>query len=216
MTLHVLGISGPIACGKSTVSEITLRLGALEHIDADAVVHGLMEPDTSVTKAIQKAFGAEMIGPDGSVDRRRLGQTVFGDSAALQQLEALVDPGVREAICNRIEGLRGDGASGVVTVEAIRLLDSPLADFTDAIWLVTCGREAQWIRIVERLGGDEKDATRRLTSGPAFDMNRVDELILNDGTLPSLKAKTKEAWRRTLQKWSASPSSLGSGRHPSS
>src|SRR5947209_282339 len=87
-----LGITGPIGCGKTTVGDILLELGALERIDADAVVHELERSGTEVTHAVARAFGEDLLGPDGSVDRARLGAIVFRDANELRRLEAIVHP----------------------------------------------------------------------------------------------------------------------------
>ena len=78
--LFVLGLTGPVACGKSTVAAMTRDLGATEHIDADEVTHELMVPGTSVTRDVTLEFGSEIVDRDGAIDRRRLAAIVFWTS----------------------------------------------------------------------------------------------------------------------------------------
>src|SRR5947209_2132832 len=99
---RTLGITGPIGCGKTTVGDMLLELGALERIDADRVVHGLMAPNSVTTKRVRETFGDGVMASDGSVDRSALASVVFSKPDRLRALEAIVHPAVREAIRSRI------------------------------------------------------------------------------------------------------------------
>src|SRR3954469_18664810 len=96
-----IGLTGNIACGKSTVGRLLVERGA-EYIDADRLVHALMEPGTAENQQIVDRFGLEVRAADGRIDRPRLGAIVFADSAALRDLEAILHPGVRAEIRRRM------------------------------------------------------------------------------------------------------------------
>jgi dephospho-CoA kinase len=192
--LAILGITGPIGCGKSTVAAMTRDLGALDLIDADRVTHELMQAGTELSESIGTEFGNDVLALDGAVDRRHLAEMVFRHPAALRRLEALVHPEVRHEINLRVDGLRHAGASGVVTIEAIRLLDSPIAGEASAIWLVECDAALQ----IERLEASRQygagEAERRIAAQPEFDVSGVSACIINDGGLAELKARVVEEW----------------------
>jgi dephospho-CoA kinase len=174
-------------------------LGARAVLDADAVTHRLMASGQDLTAAISVEFGTGVLGGDGAVDRRRLGDIVFGDPSALRRLEALVHPEVRHFIESRIMELRRERIDGIVAVEAIRLLDSPVAALADAIWLVVCTPSVQTDRLVRARGYSASDAERRIGAGPLFDQADVTETIVNDSTLELLRDRVDEAWYRLFR-----------------
>ena len=92
----LLGLTGNIASGKTTVGQMLLELGAARYIDADQVVHQLYEPGQSIYTGVVAAFGNEILTPEGAIDRRALGNIVFNDAEALRRLEAIVHPAVGE------------------------------------------------------------------------------------------------------------------------
>src|SRR5438094_9682730 len=96
--MAILGITGNIACGKSTVDTMLLELDAARVIDADLVVHDLLAGDPAVQAAVAARFGDHLLGAGGGVDRRALGAIVFADAGALRDLEGIVHPAVRTRI----------------------------------------------------------------------------------------------------------------------
>lgn len=188
----ILGLTGPIACGKTTVGTILLQLGALARIDADQIVHRLYEPGMPVSREIAAAFGPEMLAPDGSVDRGRLGDVVFGHPEQLRRLEGIVHPAVRAAV--RQELAQYHGKPGVVVIDAVRLLQSDLLPLCDAVWVVQCPEEAELRRLRRNRGLDEAAARARLAAQPSFDHPAVTRIIHNDGTRQALRAEVELAW----------------------
>src|SRR5215204_6173234 len=94
----LLGLTGNIACGKSSVGRLLAAQYGADYIDADRLVHELYAAGTPETRAIVERFGADLLTPAGTIDRRRLGDLVLPDPAALRDLEAILNPGVRRAI----------------------------------------------------------------------------------------------------------------------
>lgn len=195
---RVLGLTGPIACGKTTVGDLLLRLGALSRIDADAVVHELMAGNRPVIAAIQDRFGPNVISEDGSVDRGRLGNVVFGDLAALRDLEAIVHPEVRAEIRRRVQTYAGQ--DGVVVVDAVKLLQSDLLPLCEAVWVVQCTRQVEMARLVGIRGLAADAAQRRLDAQPVFDSSAVSSVIENSGSLADLEAHVRAAWEGFMQR----------------
>lgn len=193
--LYLLGITGPIGCGKSTVSAMTRELGALEVIDADRVTRELMGPGSELSLLIGDTFGFQALLDDKAVDRSHLANIVFNDPMKLRQLEALVHPRVRHVIDSRLTELRKSGACGVVTVEAIRLLDTPYGKNAKAVWVVTCDPSIQMQRLVESRGYGIAEARNRVSAQPLFDSPLVTSRIANDGSLDMLRHTVRKEWQ---------------------
>jgi len=154
-----IGITGPIGCGKSTVTGWLAERGAAV-IDADDVAREVTAAGTEAASAIAATFGGELLRPDGSLDRSALGRIVFADPAALARLEAIVHPAVRPVILQRMEAAAAAGAPAVV-VEAIKLVEGGLAALCDEVWLVTCDADEQLARLLAR-GATQADALSRI------------------------------------------------------
>lgn len=187
----ILGLTGPIACGKTTVGTLLLELGALDRIDADTVVHDLYAPGTQVTAAVAGAFPG-VLAEDGSVDRSVLAEKVFGHQESLRRLEGIVHPAVRATIRDRLEHFRG--RRGLVVIDAVRLLQSDLLPLCDAVWLVTCDRAEQERRLRENRRMSDAAVRDRLDSQPTFDSPRVSAVIPNSGSRADLAHAVRRAW----------------------
>jgi dephospho-CoA kinase len=157
----VIGLTGPIGCGKSTVARMLADLGGLA-IDADDLVREVTAPGQPALQAIRERFGEGVFGGSGALDRAALAALVFGDPEALSDLEAIVHPGVRTLIGERLERARRDGDPFVV-IEAIKLIEGGLAKACDEVWLIECEPRVQRERLAAR-GMDEADVERRLAA----------------------------------------------------
>ena len=157
----VIGLTGPIGCGKSTVAAWLGELGATV-VDADGVAREVVEPGRPALAQVLEAFGPEVMAPDGSLDRAALGRIVFTDPAALARLESIIHPAVRPAILERIAAATQDGAPAIV-IEAIKLVEGGLAAMCDEVWLVVCNAAAQRERLAGR-GADAADTEARIAA----------------------------------------------------
>jgi dephospho-CoA kinase len=187
----LIGVTGNIACGKSTVMRFLGDLGA-ELIDADAVYHDLIVPQQPLWFALRDRFGDATVNPDGTIDRRALGSIVFADPGALADLDRITHPAVVEGVMNRVASAQRP----VVAVDAVKLIESGMADQCDAVWLVTCDREQQIARLTERNGFSRADAERRVDAQPSSEGKRalVDVVIDNGGPLENTHAQVVAAW----------------------
>ena len=141
----VLGVTGNIACGKSTVDELLAEIAGATVIDADRVTHALLRDDVGVRSAIVSAFGPTVMESDGSLNRSRLGRIVFSDRAQLRRLEAIVHPGVRHLVRTELAAMPPDAT---VVIDAVKLLDGDLGTLVDSIWWVTAPPEQQLERLI--------------------------------------------------------------------
>jgi dephospho-CoA kinase len=196
---RVLGLTGPIACGKSTVGDILLELGVLQRIDADHVVHDLLAPGTEVNRQIREVFGSEVMDAEGGVDRSRLGAIVFRDPAALAQLESITHPAVRVEIRRQLAELRE--RDGVVVVDAVKLLQSDLLPLCNAVWVVTCDPAEQRRRLRENRSMSREAADGRLLAQPPFDHPAVTTVIENSGSQVELQKRVAAAWSALTRNW---------------
>jgi dephospho-CoA kinase len=194
---HILGLTGPIACGKTTVGDLLLEFGAVARIDADAVVHGLMRAGTPTSARIAERFGQEALDATGAVDRAALGRAVFADPDALRDLEAITHPDVRLEIRRRLERYQ----DGVVVVDAVKLLQSDLLALCDAVWVVSCDPASEMRRLMHRNALIEDDARRRIDAMPSFEHAAVAVRIDNSGSMDDLRPRVRQAWERQTRDW---------------
>jgi dephospho-CoA kinase len=191
----ILGLTGNIASGKTTVGLILLELGAAAYVDADAVVHELYLPGRPLVGRLAEVFGSAIVDHEGGVDRRALGAIVFSDREKLQRLESIVHPAVQEALLDHLRRLPEDG---VGVLDAIKLVESGYAALCHAVWLVESAPEAQFRRLIETRGLTEGEARERLAAQPPLGPKRAaaTEVIGNDGTLEDLRQGVTAAWER--------------------
>jgi dephospho-CoA kinase len=151
--VKVIGLTGNMGCGKSTVAGM-LRERGVAIVEADAVARQLRTNDDRVRRRIEERFG--------TVEASRLGSIVFSDRAALADLEANVHPPLRDEIRSRLAELEAAGIEAAC-IEAIKLLESPLHDRCDEIWVVRCEESDAIARLASR-GIDEATARARLAN----------------------------------------------------
>lgn len=187
----VIGLTGNIATGKSVVARMLADWGA-EAIDADRVAHAVMRPGTPAHAAIVERFGAQVLRDDGTIDRARLGNRVFSDSRALADLEEIVHP----AVIRRVQRCIEETPAAVAVVEAIKLIESGMAETCDAVWVTICPPEERVRRLVEERGTSRADARQRVAAQPpqSEKVARADVVIDTDGDLASTRAQVEAAW----------------------
>lgn len=193
MTARLIGLTGNISTGKSTVAHMLAELGA-EAIDADQVTREVMRAGTSVHAAIVEAFGSQVLTAGGEIDRRRLGEIVFADPAALARLEAIVHPATIEAVNRRVAA----STARVVVIEAIKLIEAGMASGCDSVWVTTCRPDQQVARIMSARGLSQTEAEQRVQAQPPQEQKiaRADVVIDTSGTLAQTRQQVQEAWRR--------------------
>jgi len=192
--LHV-GLTGGIATGKSTVSDILTRLGAAV-IDADILAREVVRPGQDAYREVVGVFGKGVVTPGGALDRKALGRHVFSDEGARRQLEAILHPRIRARAEERLRELADLplAARPALVVEVIPLLyESGLEARFDEVWVVACPDEDQRARLSGRdgLSGDEVRARIAAQAPLADKVVRADRLIMNDGSRQDLEARVR-------------------------
>jgi dephospho-CoA kinase len=197
----IVGLTGGIGSGKSTVARMFAELGATV-IDADAIVHELQAPGQPMLRAIAETFGEELIGADGALDRAALGAIVFRDPAARKRLNDIVHPEVGKEFARRVRTALDGGA-------ALLLLDIPLlfegrragtgTSATmrfDATVLVAASEETQIARQIERDGASREEALQRIRAQMPLDEKRAlaDHVIENDGSLEDTRRQVRQVF----------------------
>lgn len=192
----IVGLTGNIATGKSAVINLALEHGALT-IDADKIVHQILEEDTTVQTAIVHTFGPAVQQADGHIDRPALGKIVFNDPQALRKLEAIIHPVVHRRVLARIEA----SPSSIVMIEAIKLLEGKLRGICHLIWVTHCSRERQLERLQVCRGLDEKTAVMRIDSqSPQEDKVRQADVVIDTaGLMEETRRQFELAWSRIPQ-----------------
>ncbi len=172
--MKVIGLTGNIGCGKSTVAGMLRDLGVAT-VDADAVAREIRHNDSDARAEIQRRFG--------TYEASELAGIVFADADALRDLEAILHPRVRGAIRARLAEL-AEGGVEVAAVEVIKLLESPLADACDEIWVVRCDEGDAIARLSASRGMDERTARARLGSQSSQDEKVAAADVVIDGSAP--------------------------------
>jgi len=191
----LIGLTGNIGTGKSTVARMLADLGA-ETIDADKVAHEVMRAGAPAHAAIVAAFGPEALSPGGEIDRSRLGALVFADPAALARLEAIVHPATLREVAARIAAT----AAGVVVIEAIKLIEAGMAEAYDSVWVTACRPEQQIQRIMEGRGLSQAEAEQRARAQPPQEekIGHADVIIDTSGTLARTREQVQAAWEKCV------------------
>lgn len=204
----IIGLTGGIACGKTTVAKMLKEKGA-EVVEVDAMGHKLLQKDTSTYKKVVKVFGKKILNEKGEIIRSRLGNLVFADFEKLKKLNQIIHPAM--VILTQEEAFRLAGESSkVVVIDAALLIEVGLHKMVDWLLVITSNREEQVKRIVERSQGSkqpisEAEAERRIESQLALaeKVKLADYVIDNSTTIDELKEKVDQFWAEIIHKRSA-------------
>lgn len=195
---HTVGLTGGIATGKSTVAAI-LRARGVPVIDADAVAREVVLPGEPALARIVTRFGADVLAPDGTLDRAAMRRRIASDPEAKRALEGITHPDILGRILTRLQALAAEGQPAAV-VEAALMVETGSYRAYTALVVVTCDPALQLRRVMARDGVSEAEARAFIaTQLPLAEKERVaTHVIRNDGTLADLEARVDEVWSRIV------------------
>jgi dephospho-CoA kinase len=190
----VVGLTGGIACGKTTVAGIFQSLGA-DIIDADSLGHQLLKDDLSVKSKIVTTFGRCILDDEGEIDRSKLGRIVFDNPDHLHMLNELVHPPLIERAKAEIEQKLSSAEHRVIVVEIVLLIECNLMHMVDLVVLVYADEETQIQRLMQR-GLSRRDAQNRIQSQMPFHEKErfADFIIYNNDSLCDTKRQARQVW----------------------
>ena len=196
-----IGLTGGIGSGKSTAAKILAEFGA-PIIDADKVAHTTYAPDGAAYDAVIAAFGAEIVAVDRTIDRKKLGAIVFGNSDRLNKLTSIVWPATFKSIRAQLDGLRASGEKMPVVVEAAILIEASWQPLCDEIWLVRASRQAVIDRIERQRGLKPAETEARIRAQLSDDerAKHASLVIDNDGSLDALREVLKRVWADAVRR----------------
>ncbi len=196
----VIGVTGGVGTGKSTVARIFADLGA-QVLDADRMTHELLEPGTVSWKKIVSSFGKEILRSDRRIDRGRLARIVFSRPSRLKRLNRIIHPAVRRAIRRRLAALRRRDPQGVAVLDIPLLIEAGSAYKVDALVVVSAPLKRAAARLSRRSGWSFEQVRRRqLLQLPLREKERMaDFLGRNNGSKAATRRQVAQIWKQVVK-----------------
>jgi dephospho-CoA kinase len=194
--MKVIGLTGGIGSGKSTVSQFLAELGAVI-LDVDRVGHEAFKPDTEIWRQVVATFSSQILTPGGDIDREKLGEMVFGNPESLARLNRIMHPRMHEIVTAQLDDYRRQGMD-VVVLEAPLLIEAGWASSVDEVWVTTASEATVLSRLEEQKGLSRQQALARIHSQLSSEerARHADVVIDTDCDLDELRARVGELWRR--------------------
>ena len=201
---YIIGLTGNIACGKSSVVAELVALGAMA-IDADSVTRELQQPGHTVYRDIVAHFGSSVVAADGQLNRKALGNIVFSDTQQLRVLESIVHPAVRNHILHWLSHVPHGTRThpSVAVIDAIKLIESGWPQHCDAVWVVTCTRDQQIERLCRTRNLTEAEAIQRIDAqNPQSAKVAVADVVIdNSGSWQETQQQIHHHWHSIHQRF---------------
>ena len=195
----VIGLTGGIGSGKTTVSQILSDMGAMV-LDADKIGHELYSPHTETWHLVVDTFGEDILQPSGEIDRRKLGKVVFSDPRALARLNRIMHPRMYDIVKEMIKDERRKGTK-VMVVEAAILLEAHWTPLVDQVWVVQAPEDVVIQRLRDKNGFSEEQARSRIRAqlSPQERAKQADVIINNDGDLSAVRSNVEALWEKHIK-----------------
>ena len=192
--MKVIGLTGGIGSGKSTVTQFLAELGAVV-IDADRVGHGAFKPNTEIWHELVTTFGRQIVTRNGDIDRGKLGKIVFGNPDSLLQLNKIMHPRMYDMVKDQLEEYRRRGVE-VVVLEAPLLIEAGWTSLVDDLWVVVASEATVLKRLQEKVGLSQQQSLARIRSQlPSEERTKRAGAVINtDCNLDELRRKVKGLW----------------------
>jgi len=199
-SIPVIGLTGGIGAGKSTVTQMLADLGAAV-IDADIVGHQIYLPDMPAWREIVEAFGTEILQADRSINRQALGRVVFADPEALRTLNRIVHPKMLERMRELVAELRARGGVKAIVLEAAVLIEANWTSLVDYVWVVVASEPMVTERLAKQRNLSPDQVRARLAAQLSNDERRQHShvVIENNGSLAEVQAAVQQAWEQVCR-----------------
>jgi dephospho-CoA kinase len=197
--IPVIGLTGGIGAGKSTVSQMLKELGAAV-IDADQVGHQIYVPDMPAWRELVATFGESVLNPDRTINRQALGKIVFADPEALRTLNRIVHPKMFARMAELIAELQAHGGVKAIVIEAAVLIEAHWQPLADQVWLVIASEPVVLERLVKQRHLDPEQVRSRIAAQLANEerLKHAHVVIRNDGSRDEVRASVQQAWERLV------------------
>jgi len=194
--MKIIGLTGGIGSGKSTVSRFLTELGAVI-LDVDKVGHEAFKPDTDVWREVMAAFGRQVVTPNGDIDRKKLGEIVFGSPESLSRLNQIMHPRMYDMVKAQLEEYRRQGAD-VVFLKAPLLIEAGWVSLVDEVWVTVASQSTVLKRLEKRSGLSEQQSLSRIRSQLSSEerVKHADVVIDTECDLNELKSKVDKLWQK--------------------
>jgi dephospho-CoA kinase len=194
--MRIIGLTGGIGSGKSTVAQFVSELGAVI-LNADEIGHEAFKPDTEIWRRVVAAFGRQIVDLGGNIDRKKLSNIVFGNTESLTRLNQIVHPQMHALVKAQLEEHRRQGTT-VVVLEAPLLLEAGWTPLVDEVWVTTAAEAAVLKRLEERGGMSPAESLTRIRSqlSSVERVSQADLVINTDCALDELRSRVLEVWGR--------------------
>lgn len=191
----IIGLTGGIASGKSTVAQLLGQLGA-HVIDADKLGHNAYVSGSEAFDLVVSVFGGDTVGSDGEIDRKVLGSKVFGNAESLKKLTDIVWPAIKQMATQEILSVKEQRPEQVIVLEAAVLFEAGWEDIVDEVWSTIVDREVAIERASNRDGTDRSQVEARIDAQISNEerKEKADRLIDNSGSEADLQAQVKQIW----------------------
>ncbi len=198
--IRVIGLTGGIAGGKTTVSNILKGLGAIV-IDADKIARNVVEKGRPALDEIEKHFGRAVLLENGELDRKKLGDIVFNDAKFLKKLNEITHPYIIKEIINEINWCKKTYNDRVIILDAALLVEQNLMHLVEEIWLVVTPEKIQLDRLLERDGINTEEAKKRIDAQMPLEYKKryAHKIIDNSKDLAYLREQIETNWREVIE-----------------
>lgn len=197
----IIGITGSLGTGKTTVAKIFKRLGAVV-LDADVIAHCLIEPNTPAWKKIKDYFGSGILDKSGAIKRKVLAEKVFADRRRLKKLCGIIHPLVYKEIGKELKKMRKTDPCAIVALDVPLLLESGGRSKVDKIIVVTARRDVQMKRAFKKFGFTRAEALRRIKAQMPLSekIKAADFVVDNNGRLNATKNQAADIWKKLVRR----------------
>lgn len=194
--MKIIGLTGGIASGKSTVASFLKELGAYV-IDADQVAREIVRPEGSAYQDIVREFGEGILNTNGEINRGKLGEIIFRNPSAREKLNEITHPRVYQEINKKIEERKKEDPTGIIVLEIPLLIETGMTETVDEVWLAALPEELQIKRLIERNGYTKEEAEDRIKSQMPLNEKRkfAHRIIDTAGALQDTRSQVNFYWQ---------------------